>query len=323
MAHKVIKMVSSFDTWHGLETRVAKPMKGNELLEKSGIGALQYAMLPIQTPYGDEISEFMALYEMNSRQLVHVHGKDYTPARPDEVVSHFDAVVAELGGNWISGGILDDYKKLWALAEVPSLSFNLGKGDNKVMPYLFTFIGFDGSKGMGWSKTLIKVQCNNTYTAALREEGVTSFRQTKNRLTRVDAKLQVQNPNVLAARYHAEIKADSELFQHLATVPANSTIHNAFVNAMFPASKENDDKTPKLTPAIVAQREAFEDALTSTPGASSTAGTLAGLYDALTTLETHAPNMRKDTNPISRDVLSGLSEQRRNNALKILTGWAN
>ncbi len=302
------QMVSTFKTWHGHETLTENPMIGQEAFVFSGQSGINLVMEDIQTVGGFAINGFKALIEKNSQTLVHVHGEDYTPAEPWELYKLFAPYIEKLGGRYVTAGILKDYSKIWALAKVEGLQFNIGPRDNPIMPYFLSCIGYDGKIGFAFGTTYIQVVCQNTLNAALKGD-INKFRQTKNRASRV---ANIVNPEVIAAYMEREAQEFSQSSNALASIPLTSALKNAFIEFILPSKVDKKTQVLKITDGLQEKRDMFDSALCNAPGIVGGQESAWSLYDAFTFAMTHQPTFakREKTDSLEADLFGGLQAKR-------------
>lgn len=287
MAANILSMASSVRTWHGLELRV-DPMDAQQAFVHSGQSKIALRLEDYVTTSGIKSKKFKSLVEVNSGTEVHVHGEGYTFAEPWKLYQYFAPYIESLGAKYITAGVLGDYSKVWALAQVENLQFNIGKGNNPVMPYFLTAIGYDGKIGFAYGLTCVQVVCQNTLRAALKGD-LTKFRQTKNSDARIVNSLSTEAMNAFFKREAEEL---SYTCNSLAEVSLTSELKKAFIDFILPLKKDKAG-IPQITDGIQEKRDDFDEAMENAPGIVKGQENAYSLYDAFTYAMTHGAKFSK------------------------------
>ena len=306
MAANIRSMASSVKTWHGLELRV-DPMDAQQAFVYSGQSKMALSLEDLTTSSGLQVGDFKALIERNTGEVIHVHGKDYTFAEPWKLYQYFAPYIESLGAKYITAGVLGDFSKVWALAEVKNLEFNIGKGDNPVMPYFLTAIGYDGKIGFAYGLTCVQVVCQNTLRAALKGD-LTKFRQTKNSDARIVNSLSTEAMNAFFKREAEEL---SYTCNSLAEVSLTSELKKAFIDFILPLKKDKAG-VPQITDGIQEKRDDFDEAMESAPGIVKGQENAYSLYDAFTYAMTHGSKFgkREKTDGLVADLFGSFEVKR-------------
>ena len=312
MAANIRSIASSVKTWHGLELRV-DPMDAQQAFVYSGQSKMALSLEDLTTSSGLQVGDFKALIERNTGEVIHVHGKDYTFAEPWKLYQYFAPYIESLGAKYITAGVLGDFSKVWALAQVENLQFNIGRNDNPVMPYFLTAIGYDGKIGFAYGLTCVQVVCQNTLRAALKGD-LTKFRQTKNSDARIVNSLSTEAMNAFFKREAEEL---SYTCNSLAEVSLTSELKKAFIDFILPLKKDKAG-VPQITDGIQEKRDDFDEAMESAPGIVKGQENAYSLYDAFTYAMTHGSKFgkREKTDGLVAD-LFGSFEVKREEVL----GW--
>lgn len=287
MAANILSMASSVRTWHGLELRV-DPMDAQQAFVYSGQSKIALRLEDYVTTSGVKSKRFKSLIEANSGTEVHVHGEGYTFAEPWKLYQYFAPYIESLGAKYITAGVLGDFSKVWALAQVENLQFNIGKGDNPVMPYFLTAIGYDGKIGFAYGLTCVQVVCQNTLRAALKGD-LTKFRQTKNSDARIVSSLSTDAMNAFFKREAEEL---SYTCNSLAEAPLTSELKKAFIDFILPLKKDKNG-VAQITDGIQEKRDDFDEAMENAPGIIKGQENAYSLYDAFTYAMTHGSKFSK------------------------------
>lgn len=194
MAHEItrtdnIVLAGNRSAWHGLGRLVAHAPNAYEAIHLAGIGWIaQEWDLSAQrlTPEGFEtieVRERKAIVRSDTRALLGVVGKDYTPLQQGELAKVIDDLGREGHCPRIeSAGSLRGGREVFFLARAGSF-FADDDGRDEVHQYLLFANGHDGSRSLSVTPTTIRVVCNNTLTAALGSSAVRRVRHTLNART--------------------------------------------------------------------------------------------------------------------------------------------
>lgn len=182
MAHELTRREEGFyemafvgqTPWHGL---------GQELTENATIEEWQKAAgmdwviekTPVTYKTQNELqSEFLnefagqnVLYRSDNKMPLSVVSNRYKPVQPQEVLEFFRELVKENGFKINTAGTLKGGKHLWALAETGK--FGEVCKDDGVGGFLLLSTSCDRTLATTARFTTVRVVCNNTLTASLRE----------------------------------------------------------------------------------------------------------------------------------------------------------
>jgi phage/plasmid-like protein (TIGR03299 family) len=111
----------------------------------------------------------------------------FTPVQNKTVFTFMDSILeAANGAHYESAGALGNGERIWALARIPEMDFEIDNGD-KHQAYLMVCQGHDGSMGVLCKITFVRVVCQNTMMAALEEGGkILKIKHTANAEMRME-----------------------------------------------------------------------------------------------------------------------------------------
>jgi phage/plasmid-like protein (TIGR03299 family) len=169
MSHRVHSMAFVGETpWHGL---------GNELeagatIDEWRVGAgMDWTVQ--ETPIFHKIDRrqhpvpgMKALVRSDTLETLSVMSDRYKPVQPREILEFYDSLTAQHGFVLHTAGVLDNGRRLWALAETGK-DLQL-KGKDKVACFLLLATSMDGTLATRAMFTSIRVVCNNTLSFAYR-----------------------------------------------------------------------------------------------------------------------------------------------------------
>ncbi len=162
-------IATSATPWHGLGQRVNPDSSVEEWREAAG---LNWQAMRAQVQYeNDHLGQLCAfadkhvLYRSDTHAPISVVSSGYQIVQPDSVLEFFK-VLAETGQFSIETvGAIKAGRRIWALARVGENAKIL---DDEVAPYLLLATSYDGTMATVAKFTTIRVVCNNTLQASLR-----------------------------------------------------------------------------------------------------------------------------------------------------------
>ena len=169
----------------------------------------------------------------------------YMPIQNTELFHDiFDEVVGTGCAKYEVAGSLQGGKKIWILARLKELDFNV-KGKDNVQAYMLLLDSKDGSTGCQMFETPIRGVCANTVRAAVsdrrrRNGAVAHFKHTKNYRNKIDAAKEIF---ATAREYYANYREQARM---LASKQMEGLELDAFLNTLL---KMNDDEEKNSTRA--------------------------------------------------------------------------
>jgi phage/plasmid-like protein (TIGR03299 family) len=161
--------------WH----RKGTPTKGlttaAECIKAAGLDwAVTKVPLRIADEGGVPLSHVMAtvradLPATDSRRVLGIVGEEYQPLQNWDAFRFFDGVVGEGAAIYETAGAIENGKRIWLLAKIPT-TIHIGK-DDVVDPYLLLANGHDGQLMVHVKFTPVRVVCQNTLAMALHTGG--------------------------------------------------------------------------------------------------------------------------------------------------------
>jgi len=172
MAHGITAtdgvMITGEAAWHRLGTVLDNPQTAAEAIEIAG---LDWSVVEQSTFTRDldgtmrEVPFKNTLVRSDSREILSVMNKTYTPLQNRDAFQFFDEVIGQGEAIYHTAGSLFGGKQVWILAKLPE-DIEVIKGD-KVQPYILLSNSHDGSRAMRMQFTPIRVVCSNTLSAAM------------------------------------------------------------------------------------------------------------------------------------------------------------
>ncbi len=275
--------------WHGKGTVIDGLATAEEALKHANLN-WQVKKAPLTYVIGDDVYEVedrCVTYRDDDNTRLGIVGADYEIFQNQEVFSMFDSVVDSKAAIYETAGSLYGGRKVFVTASLPAMTKIGVKGDDLIENYILISTSHDGTASTVAKRIKTRVVCNNTLTAALREDGRDfKIRHSQNMKDRVEQAMEAIG---LAKK---RIDDDAELYNAMAKKEVNDAEVKAFLEKCFkmavvPTKKEADTlldgkkKEPKENYLLVAAKETY--------AASETVqrGTLWGAFNAVTEVVNH------------------------------------
>ncbi|WP_345953011.1 DUF932 domain-containing protein [Mucilaginibacter sp. PAMB04168] len=264
-----------------------------------------------------EVPNYFATIRTDTEQVLGVVGKDYEIVQNTDAFTFFDAIVG--GGDGIlyeTAGALGKGERIFITAKLPGY-IRVGH-DDFIEKYLFLTTSHDGLGSITAAFTPIRVVCNNTLNAAMRNlSGTIRIRHTASANDRLK---QAHTLMGVTSNLGHELEA---VFNHWAKVRiTDSEVKRLIQVAMAPnketLNKLTSGKTEELSGYYTNSVErVYEYALSSpTQQMDTTAGTVFGAYNAITG---YFQNVRtyKDGDAKFKSIIEGTAKQRAQTAFDL------
>lgn len=313
MAHQVETMFSTKNQvpWHGLGTVLnADVITAEDAIKHANI-AWKVRKDPIYHKVGDsfiEVKDNFSIVREDKNIALGVVGSRYEPVQNTDLFSFFDPIVEREEAIYETGGILKEGKVVWLLAKLPDyLSINNSKED-LLKKYILLIASHDGTKPVIAKITPIRVVCNNTLTAALKDkQSEVRIRHTKS----ANEKLQEAH-RILAITndYHVELQ---QIFNEMANTKINTKKFDSYLESVFKVDDSKDIST-RTQNQILSVKELFEVGAGSK--LSTAKGTLWGAYNAVTEYADHYKLKNYEADSRADNIWFGSSASLKQNAFE-------
>lgn len=209
--------------WHGLGQAVSPDASISEWRKAAG---LDWQALTAEVSYNNAVTgaavtydDKRVLYRSDTGKALSVVSDSYQIVQPEQVLGFFENLTSKGGFQIDTVGALKEGRKIWALAKVGEEAEIM---DDKVAPYLMLATSYDGSMATIAKFTTVRVVCNNTLQACLRNsEGQRQVSISHN--AKFDA---------ASVRYELGISADSwDTFKTQAGLMAKRKMNDAATDA--------------------------------------------------------------------------------------------
>ena len=165
--------------WHGLGQIVSDYPTSKEAIQFAGLD-FEVAKTPLFTGPNPQESEgipqekdirihtHFATMRMDSHAVLGVVGKDYQVVQNTDAFAFFDSIVGGEGILYETAGALGKGERIFITAKLPDY-IRVGN-DDVIEKYLFLTTSHDGSGSITAAFTPIRIVCNNTLNAALKNK---------------------------------------------------------------------------------------------------------------------------------------------------------
>ena len=150
--------------WHGLGIIVSNALTSREALTAAGLD-WTVEQRKIYTDSGIELPGYLANIRSTDEKVLGVVTERYQVVQNEEAFAFTDELLGQ-GVRYETAGSLQEGKKTWMLAKLPSEYIMLG---DRITPYLVFSNSHDGSGAIRVAMTPIRVVCQNTLNLALKK----------------------------------------------------------------------------------------------------------------------------------------------------------
>jgi len=313
--------------WHGLGQIVTEYPTSKQVLEYAGLNFIveKRELFTLNKTNGNidlKVPEYFATVRTDTQAVLGMVGKQYEVVQNEDAFLFFDAIVQGEGILYETAGALGKGERILITAKLPNY-IKVGRED-LIEQYLFLATSHDGSGSITAAFTPVRIVCNNTLNAALKNRSNSiKIRHTANAKERLEQAHQLMGiTNTLSSQLEdifnswSKVRITDEavlkLIQ-LALVPNKEVLHN------IKAGKQ-DELSAQFTSVCNA---AFEYAMTSpSQQLDTTKGTLFGAYNAVTGYLQNVRNYKSEEVKLKSILFGGTGQQRAQAAFNICTDYA-
>ncbi len=309
--------------WHGLGQIVTDYPNSKEALIHAG---LDYEVVKkrIFAAAGEEksidILSHQATIRTDTNQVLGVVGKDYEIVQNVDAFSFFDSIVGGEGIQYETAGALGNGERIFITAKLPSY-IKVGK-DDLIEQYLFLTTSHDGYGSITAAFTPVRIVCNNTLNAALRNHSNSiKIRHTANAKDRL---LMAHTVMGISNQLSSELE---DIFNIWARIPVMDEEVKKLIQIALAPNKETLHKigTGDENSAYFEKMcdNAFEYAMSNeTQSMATTKGTLFGAYNAVTGYFQNVRVFKDSEAKLKSMMLGGLAQMRTQKAFNICSEFA-
>lgn len=323
--------------WHSLGQIVEQCPTSEEAIKHAGLD-YEVAKRPlytkgsgiIETANGIEIGSselevpnYYANIRTDNNAVLGVVGKDYHIVQNHEAFNFFDAIVG--GGEGIlyeTAGALGQGERIFITAKLPDY-IRVGNGDDVTEKYIFLTTSHDGSGSITAAFTPIRIVCQNTLNASLRNmSNVVRIKHTSG------AKQHLENAHKLMGLADTLSTHLEGIFNEWAKVKVTDQEVKKLIQLALCPNKETldlikkgaDDEVSTVFKNVV--QDAFAYAMTSdTQQMDTTKGTLFGAYNAVTGYYQNVRSYKDDEAKLQSIVMGGTAQMKSQKTFELCTSF--
>ena len=167
MSHEVETMAYANEVpWHGLGVQVSDNLTPDQMLEAAGLDWKVEKKALVVDELDHTLTSHFAMVRDSDQKILGICGQEYQPTQNHDVFEFFDKFCKAGDMKMETAGSLHGGKRVWGLAKING-GFMLG-GKDEVEGYILLDNPHIWGRSLQILFTPIRVVCNNTLTAALR-----------------------------------------------------------------------------------------------------------------------------------------------------------
>lgn len=272
--------------WHGLGVDMPEDADLNAWRIAAGLDWNAVLTPVLFQPDGTAAPQPMAgqfvLHRSDTRAPLSIVGSRYKPVQPREIIEFYRDLTNHYGYTMETAGVLQDGKKVWALART-GMDARI-HGNDALNCYLLLATSYDGTMATTARLTSVRVVCNNTLQlSALTPKAEFTVPHTQ-RFDAVEAKFN------LFAQHDSMWSQFTQVAQKLSERDVSPDEQAAFIRAVYFSIHDESDlaaaleKDRALEAKIERITKRMRNILAESPGAQlpSAKGTAWGLVSAVT-----------------------------------------
>jgi len=249
--------------WHQLGQLSDRQLTAEEAIKESLLD-WQVEQVPVyhRNPVDDELMELPDQYlvrRADNFNPLAIMSARYTPIQNLEAFSFFDDIIGSGKACWDTAGSLQGGRKVFMQAELEGSLFLNSNPDDKTVKKVLFFTSHDGSKALTGLICGIRVQCMNTFNAALRNH--TNCFKIYHRKNYAEKKNEAAKVLGFANAFYDELQT---VMNVLAEQEVTKSYVEGFVNALIPA--ELNKETGKVASRTENRRNDIATLFTSGRG---------------------------------------------------------
>jgi len=324
--------------WHGLGKIVEEYPTSEQAIKFAGLdyeveksplftkgsGIVQVADGIVIQDTDIQIPDYFATMRTDNNTVLGVVGKDYHIVQNRDAFSFFDAIVG--GGDGIlyeTAGALGNGERIFITAKLPDY-IRVGSGDDVTEKYIFLTTSHDGSGSITAAFTPIRIVCQNTLNASLRNmSNVVRIKHTAGATERLkDAHKVMGMANTMTKNLEG-------IFNQWAKVKINDTEVKKLIQMALAPNKETLDHIKKGAEDKLSTvfKNTVDDAfayamMSDTQQMETTKGTLYGAYNAVTGYYQNVRNYKNEEAKLQSIVMGGTAQLKSQKAFELCTAFA-
>lgn len=251
----------------------------------------------------EEVDGVRGIYRNDTGVILGLASEKYEMFQNREMVEVMDAIAKDSGLVYEVAGGLGKGERVWVLANIPDLSYDI-KGD-QMKSYLLVQTSHDGSSALNIQPTTIRVVCQNTLRMAMiarkGEEAKHGKQNVKSGYSIKHTKSMKQMVADAVAAFAGCVEVNKfsrELHKALAEVPATPAMTDEFFGFIVDGAKDEKDRAEEISKRAEVRRDNKRSELrmlrmSATNQTTATAGTAFGLLNTGTEYVDHFASTRK------------------------------
>lgn len=291
MAHEIMELDGAAyaiePAWHGLGVVLPDHMTADQALTAAQLD-WPVDKEPLFDAYGNEGSDWFLtvrgdLPTDDSRRVLGVVGRSYTPVQNHELFGIAEAILGESGARFETAFSMRNGRMVAVTIRLPEIARVLGSDTETLAPYLLCYNSHDRSTSLEVMLTDVRVVCRNTLNFAvqgaanrirLRHTGAITSEVTEARRI---LKLTTDHREAVHGKLH-----------ELAETPVDELFVRAYLEALFPTPAQHAAQTERIRSTV---RRLYDGAQ---PGGDSPAcqQTAYGLLNAVVDYADHERAVR-------------------------------
>ena len=323
--------------WHGLGQIVEDYPTSAEAIKHAG---LDYEIIKsplytkgsniLETAQGIEIADselhvpnYFANIRSDNNAVMGVVGKDYHIVQNREAFNFFDAIVG--GGDGIlyeTAGALGQGERIFITAKLPDY-IRVGNGDDVTEKYIFLTTSHDGSGSITAAFTPIRIVCQNTLNASLRNmSNVVRIKHTSG------AKQRLEDAHKVMGLANTLSNQLQDIFNNWTKVRVSDNEVKKLIQLALCPNKETHDLIKKGAEDEVSTvfKNTVEDAfayamMSDTQQMDTTKGTLFGAYNAVTGYYQNVRSYKDGEAKLQSIVMGGTAQLKTQKAFELCTSF--
>ena len=269
-----------------------------------------------------KIPRLFATVRTDTQDVLGVVGNDYKVVQNSDAFSFFDAIVKGEGIQYQTAGALGKGERIFITAKLPSY-IRVGRED-LIEQYLFLTTAHDGSSSITAAFTPVRIVCNNTLNAALKNMShCVRIRHTNN------AKQKLAQAHHLMGITNTLSRQLDDLFNQWSKVKiTDKEVYKLIQLALIPnkevlrdikRGKENELSTQFLNICNAAYGYALGN---ETQQLDTTKGTLFGAYNGVTGYFQNVRSYKDEEAKVKSLLYGGIAQQRTQKAFDLCHAFA-
>jgi len=270
------------------------------------------------------VPNYFANIRTDNNAVLGVVGKDYHIVQNREAFNFFDAIVG--GGDGIlyeTAGALGNGARIFITAKLPDY-IRVGNGDDVTEKYIFLTTSHDGSGSITAAFTPIRIVCQNTLNASLRNmSNVVRIKHTSG------AKQRLENAHKVMGLANTLSKQLEGIFNNWANVRVTDREVRKLIELALCPNKEtlNNLNKGNYDDISTVFKNTVDDAfayamISDTQQMDTTKGTLFGAYNAVTGYFQNVRNYKDGEAKLQSIVMGGTAQLKTQKAFELCTAFS-